>query len=138
MRKFLLLSALTSISMLAASVALALPPEPQKCPGVASLIAGGVSRTVIQMDNRWFAGRRHQLYDTTNLWTFVVGNIDVTTAKDAYNQAAEALPTILFRMGPFSASDHWVCLYNTDVHNFPAVAITNPIALEEAPMFFNL
>lgn len=113
-----------------------LPPIPQKCPGVASLIAGGVSRTVIQMDNRWFAGRRHLNYDTTNIWTFIVGNIPVTNAKDAYNVAAASLPTIEFRMGPFTSSDHWVCLYNTALNNLPAVTITDPIALEEAPRFF--
>lgn len=113
-----------------------LPPIPQKCPSVAALIAGGISRTVIQIDNRWFAGRRHMNYDTTNVWTFIVANMPVTNAKDAYDFAAASLPSIQFKMGPFSSSDHWVCLYNTNVHNLPAVTITDPIALQEAPKYF--
>jgi hypothetical protein len=122
--------------MLPTSIALAtLPPLPQKCPSVPAIQAVGVSRVVIQIDNRWFAGRRQQHYDTTEAWSFIVANINATDAKEAYNIAAANLPSLAFRMGPFEASDHWVCLYNTDLNDLPAITVTNPIGLEEAPVY---
>ncbi len=137
MRLSIILGTVASLSLLsAAALATTLPPIPQKCPGIAALKDGGVSRIVIQMDNRWFAGRRHLMYDTTDMWTFVIGNIDVTNANDAYAKAAISLPSIAFRMGPFEASDHWVCLYNTADNNLPAITITNPIALAESAKYF--
>lgn len=114
-----------------------LPPQPLTCPDVSAIQNVGVSHTTLQIDNRWFAGRRHQAYGTTDLWTFLLGNIVAMTSVDAYNKAVQALPTLTFRMGPFTSSDHWVCLYNTDVHNLPAVAITLPIAFSDAPLYFN-
>lgn len=133
-----LFSAASLFFLSTASIAqVSLPPEPLKCPDVSAIQSVGVSHTTLQIDNRWFAGRRHQAYQTSDLWTFLLGNIVAMTSAEAYTKAAEALPTLTFRMGPFTSSDHWVCLYSTDVNNLPAVTVTNPIALSDAPLYFN-
>lgn len=135
MKKQLFLSASAILALSVSSMTFA-TPQPQICPSVSAIQAVGVSRTVIKLDNRWYAGRRNQMYDTTDAWSFIIGNMNVVTANDAYNAATTALPSLVFRMGPFTGPiGKWVCLYNTD-ESFPAVAVTTPIAVNDAAVFF--
>ena len=113
------------------------PPQPQKCPGVAAIQGIGVSRTVLQSSNLWFTGRRHQLYDTSDAWTFVLGNIVATSANDAFNKATAGLATLSNPLGPIVGPlSKWLCVYTT-YEGYTGVAITSPIALNAAPLFMS-
>lgn len=117
------------MSALFTQTALAIAPtRPDKCPGAVAIKNYGVSRNTIQLSQVWFAARRSFTYDTTNLWSFVMGNINATGANDAYNKATAALNTIFLQVGPFfdSTSERWVCLYGT-LQGYPAITAFPPL-----------
>lgn len=105
--------------------------DPQFCPDISSIKAVGVSTTVIQVDNVWVSGRRNQLYNTADHWTFLLGNIIAPTANDAYHIAVNALSTLRFQVGPIKqVGGKFVCVYST-APGYPAVTVTTPIALQQ-------
>lgn len=135
MKKSLLISSLIGAVYLSPAFALQQPPQPQKCPSASAIQAVGVSRTVIETSNLWFTGRRHQNYDTTDAWTFVLGNIVATGANDAYNKAVVGLTSLSFPTGPMVGPlSKWLCLYTT-LEGYTGVAITTPIALNQAQAY---
>lgn len=131
-KKNLMVSALFLTSIMATSSLYAtLPPLPLKCPGVMSIQSVGVSVNTVKVDNAWFAGRRNQMYDTTDHWTFILGNIQAADTAEAYAKAVLAMVSLNFQVGPQIGSNKWVCLYNT-LQGYPAIAITTPIGFHDA------
>jgi hypothetical protein len=118
----------TTIALLFTQFAFAMPPQPAVCPSVTTIGGVGVSRTTVQINRLWFAGRRSNTYATGNKWTFVMGNIPASTANDAYLKATANLPSLFIEAGPFYESeiDRWVCIYGTAT-GMPAVAMNPPL-----------
>lgn len=108
----------TALSILAlATTANALPNKPAKCPGVGSLIIGGLSRQSVEKaaDGLWAVGLRKNKYDTKDTWTFVVGRIIASDANDAYTKAAGSLNSLSLIQGPIyvAQTGKWTCYFNT-------------------------
>jgi hypothetical protein len=132
-QKKLLMLATTAIVLLASPFAMARPPQPSVCPTVSAISTPGVSRNTIEIDQLWFAGRRHMTYQTGNEWTFVMGNIPAVNANDAFLKASDNLITLFLQAGPFFDYEwnRWVCLYATGA-GYPAVAMNPPLVSLDA------
>ena len=105
-----------------------LPPQPGVCPAVSAIKPIGVSHSTRQVAKMWFAGRRNNLYGTSDQWTFIVGNIAAANTTDAFDKAMVGLKTLSFQTGPFYDVqwNRWFCLYNTN-GGLPALAINPPL-----------
>lgn len=136
MKKYLIASLLPLALFLTNATFAALTPEPQVCPSEAAIKAVGVSRNTVQDDDGlWLTGRRNQKYGTQDSWTFVIGKIPASTASEAYDKAAVAMPSLSFQFGPLNGPlGKWVCYYST-AQGYTAVAANPPIA-DSARMMF--
>jgi len=121
----------TMVALLGMNVAFATSSPPVDCPNPAAIQAAGVSSNVVKVNDGWFAGRRHELYGTTHLWTFAIANIAANDAQDAYNKAVTGLKSLVFLAGPVIENGRWVCSYQTSVEGYSAFAVTPPISLAE-------
>lgn len=117
-------------------LALHVQAQPQVCPTVAEIKAGGVSHNVAQeATGQWFTGRRNQTYGTGDHWTFILGKITATTVDDAYNKAVTSLDSLVFQLGPvIGPIGKWVCYYN-NIQGYTAVAVNPPVATVQAKSF---
>lgn len=128
MQKKLVLIVTSFLALLFTTVSFARPPEPAVCPTVAALAAAGVSRTTIDINRLWFAGRRNNKFATVDNWTFIVGNIPAVDVNDAYVKATASLPSLFLQAGPFYDSEwnRWVCVYGT-IQGYPAITMNPPL-----------
>ena len=116
-----------------------MPPQPNMCPAVGAIKPIGVSHATRQIAKMWFAGRRSNLYGTSDQWTFIVGNIPAKNKTEAFNAAMVGLKTLSFMSGPFYDVqwNRWFCLYNT-ANGLPALAINPTIdsSTNDSPALF--
>lgn len=110
-------------------------PRPMKCPSPSAIQLVGVSQNAIENNKLWFTGRRHQNYDTTTPWTFLLGNIVANNAHDAYVKGTAALAHLSYPTGPLAGPlDKWMCVYST-LEGYTGVVLTTPLALELATKY---
>jgi hypothetical protein len=122
----ILSTVIVSFASQLAVAASTIPPQPSVCPSVAAIKPVGVSQNTRQIQKLWFAGRRNNMYQTADQWTFIVGNIPATNTVDAFQKAMVGLKTLFLQTGPFYDLqwNRWICMYAT-LGGLPAIAL-NP------------
>ena len=123
--------AIALASLAGLNVGFAASVIPVTCPSAIAIKVLGVSSNVVQVNNAWFAGRRNELYGTTNRWSFAITNIIASDASDAFIKASRAIESLTFQAGPIPGPlNKVVCAYNT-AQGYAAYAVSPPVALSE-------
>lgn len=106
-----------------------IPPQPEKCPSVASILQNEFLLAQKLSDGTYGAVQINH-YDTNENWAFVVVQITAASAQEAKAKAKDALSSLTFLSGPgyFAQNNIWGCVYRVDA-GYPVVAIT-PIPAE--------
>ena len=107
-----------------------LPPKPSKCPGVSAISSVGIQIAQPGDNGTWVAGVLSNRYDTTDAWTFAVGDISASSEQDAKAKATDSLSSLNFKMGPIPVTQYnvWACLYTTS-QGYRAIAVTPSLGL---------
>jgi hypothetical protein len=103
--------------------------KPMKCPSAKSIKSISINQTLFKDGNgNWYGGRSKQYYDTSDIWTFVIGNIRANNNKDAYRFALRAMRSLSFYDGPMRGRNdqEWVCLYRNN-EDYLALTVTPPL-----------
>lgn len=121
-------------AVLLSQSALALP---QACPTIAAVIETGISVVAKDQDGNtgWWGGIANATLGTTDNWTFAAGPVQSQSQDQADVKAkiTEKLSILGDPIGPIENQDDGaVCLYTNQDHSFVAIAITPPIALDQA------
>lgn len=87
------------------------PMVPEACPAVSAIASVGVDVAESTGENKWVAARLSDTFNTSDTWTFGVGEIEAENAEDALAKAAKLLPTLDFIGGPVNIGNLYGCLY---------------------------
>src|SRR5438876_154696 len=108
--------ALLFLAFIFHQAAFAMPPQPIRCPSVNAIQSVGIQIVEQTQSGTWIAGVLSNNYDTTDNWTFAVGEINARNSDDARVKAVDSLNTLSFQSGPISVDEYnvWGCLYSTN------------------------
>ena len=116
--------ALLSTLVFSASAWAGVPPQPEKCPSVAT-IAQNKFVTAQKATDGTYGALMLNKFDGNEMWGFVIAEIVAASSQDALAKATAALGSLALLSGPmyFSSNNLWGCVYSVE-DGYPVLALT--------------